>query len=257
MSCPSWQWHRTGSRWSPVRTLPVAPLWCDLGFVPNSRGNKAAANLRPWNNTHSFQSSDHLGLPSWDLGQGWGGRRRGRGIALLDPSQQQPQIGPQSSNLSIFPIQNVNLKTSIHSWLPLCFSIEILAAITVIWKSLKWSLFVTFLMGIMSSQRICEEIGTSFTIWTRKLWFPFLWVFQMEIVRKNYFFAGLKQDYRNMRGQGCKNRTHVARLTATPLNHLLHFTYIGLEIVSLLTILSQCTLRCSSTSEKWQWELEI
>ena len=30
-----------------VRTLPVAPLWCDLGFFPNSRGNKAAANLRP------------------------------------------------------------------------------------------------------------------------------------------------------------------------------------------------------------------
>ena len=47
MSCPSWQWHRTGSRWSPVRTLPVAPLWCDLGFFPNSRGDKAAANLRP------------------------------------------------------------------------------------------------------------------------------------------------------------------------------------------------------------------
>ena len=22
-------------------------MWCDLGFVPNSRGNKAAANLRP------------------------------------------------------------------------------------------------------------------------------------------------------------------------------------------------------------------
>ena len=46
MSCPSWQWHITGSRWSPVRTLPVAPVWCDsdLGF---SRGNKAAANLRP------------------------------------------------------------------------------------------------------------------------------------------------------------------------------------------------------------------
>ena len=47
MSCPSWQWHRIGSSWSPVRTLPVAPLWCDLGFVQNSRGNKAAANLRP------------------------------------------------------------------------------------------------------------------------------------------------------------------------------------------------------------------
>ena len=36
-----------GSRWFPGRTLPVAPLWCDLGFVLNSRGNKAAANLRP------------------------------------------------------------------------------------------------------------------------------------------------------------------------------------------------------------------
>ena len=31
MSCPSWQWHRIGYRWSSVRTLPVAPLWCDLG----------------------------------------------------------------------------------------------------------------------------------------------------------------------------------------------------------------------------------
>ena len=47
MSCPSWQWHRTGSSWSPVQTLPVEPLWCDLGLVQNSRGNKAAANLRP------------------------------------------------------------------------------------------------------------------------------------------------------------------------------------------------------------------
>ena len=26
-----------------VRTLPVAPLWCDLGFFPNNCGNKAAA----------------------------------------------------------------------------------------------------------------------------------------------------------------------------------------------------------------------
>ena len=30
MSCPSWQWHRAGYRWQPVRTLPVAPLGCDL-----------------------------------------------------------------------------------------------------------------------------------------------------------------------------------------------------------------------------------
>ena len=47
MSCPSWQWNRTGSCWSPVRTRPVAPLWCDLGFFPTSRGNKGRANLRP------------------------------------------------------------------------------------------------------------------------------------------------------------------------------------------------------------------
>ena len=32
MSCPSWQWHRAGYSWSPIRTLPVAPLWCDLGL---------------------------------------------------------------------------------------------------------------------------------------------------------------------------------------------------------------------------------
>ena len=44
---PCWQWHRTGSSWSSVLTLLVAPLWCDLVFFPNSRGNKAAANLRP------------------------------------------------------------------------------------------------------------------------------------------------------------------------------------------------------------------
>ena len=30
MSCPSWQWHRTGwYSWSPLQTLQVAPLWCD------------------------------------------------------------------------------------------------------------------------------------------------------------------------------------------------------------------------------------
>ena len=33
-----------------------ALLWCDLGFFPNSRGNKAAANLRPkhWCDHHTF-----------------------------------------------------------------------------------------------------------------------------------------------------------------------------------------------------------
>ena len=32
MSCPSWQKHRIEYRRSPVQTLPVAPLWCALGF---------------------------------------------------------------------------------------------------------------------------------------------------------------------------------------------------------------------------------
>ena len=32
---------------APVQTLTVAPLRCDLGLVPNSSGNKAAANLGP------------------------------------------------------------------------------------------------------------------------------------------------------------------------------------------------------------------
>ena len=41
MSCRRWQWHRTGSSWSPVRTVPVAPVWGDLGFFPKGRGSKA------------------------------------------------------------------------------------------------------------------------------------------------------------------------------------------------------------------------
>ena len=48
MSCPSWQWHRSGSSWSPVLYLPVAPLWCDLGFFPNSRGNKSCCEPPPY-----------------------------------------------------------------------------------------------------------------------------------------------------------------------------------------------------------------
>ena len=57
MSCPSWQWHRTGSSWSPVRTLPVAPLPCDLGFFPNSRGNHKAAG------TSALEYQTWPGLP--------------------------------------------------------------------------------------------------------------------------------------------------------------------------------------------------
>ena len=67
MSYPSWQWHRTESSWSPVRTLPVAPLWCDLGFFPNSSDNKAAANLRPTGQgkgLFSLRSSDRKATPN-------------------------------------------------------------------------------------------------------------------------------------------------------------------------------------------------
>ena len=34
-------------QYNPSVIFPVAPLWCDLGFFPNSRGYKAATNLRP------------------------------------------------------------------------------------------------------------------------------------------------------------------------------------------------------------------
>ena len=59
LQCLSWQWHRSGSCWSPVQTLPVAPSCCDLGFFPNSCGNKAAANLQP---TNKIKSSHKLTL---------------------------------------------------------------------------------------------------------------------------------------------------------------------------------------------------
>ena len=64
----------------------MAPLWCDLGFIPNGRGNKAAANLRPiyckWIGTNSFKISriSHsctntcvdTSIPSWCTNsQGW------------------------------------------------------------------------------------------------------------------------------------------------------------------------------------------
>ena len=42
--CPSWQWHRFGYRWSLVRTLPMAPLWCDKAAI-NQNQNEAAATL--------------------------------------------------------------------------------------------------------------------------------------------------------------------------------------------------------------------
>ena len=33
---------------STDRTLPVTPLWCDLGFFPNSRGIKSCGDPPPW-----------------------------------------------------------------------------------------------------------------------------------------------------------------------------------------------------------------
>ena len=51
MSCPSWQWHRIGYRWSPVRTLPVAPLWCDLGRCPEQSWLESCGESPPKNKT--------------------------------------------------------------------------------------------------------------------------------------------------------------------------------------------------------------
>ena len=44
MSCPSWQWHRTGYSWLPVWTCSSLVVWPGI-FSPNSHGNNAAANL--------------------------------------------------------------------------------------------------------------------------------------------------------------------------------------------------------------------
>ena len=40
--------------------VPTMVLWCDLGFVPNSRGNKAEANLRPTNCDSKYFKNDNL-----------------------------------------------------------------------------------------------------------------------------------------------------------------------------------------------------
>ena len=46
ITCPSWQRHRTWYSQSLVRTLPVAPLWCDMGCCYRTVVViKAAANL--------------------------------------------------------------------------------------------------------------------------------------------------------------------------------------------------------------------
>ena len=51
MSCPSWQWHRTGSRWSPVRTLPVAPLWYSSRTVVEIKLRRTSALQAPMHYT--------------------------------------------------------------------------------------------------------------------------------------------------------------------------------------------------------------
>ena len=101
MSCPNWQWHRTGSCWSSVRTLPVAPLWCDLGFVPNSRGNKAAANLRP------------MLCLSWNLLPDWSLTNR------LSPEKELFELWLQNSTSSM--LQRASKRADIFAlWPKLC-----------------------------------------------------------------------------------------------------------------------------------------
>ena len=57
MSCQSWQWHRTEYRWSPVRTLLVAPLWPGVTvwpgiLFPNSRGHVINLKLKAETRDH-------------------------------------------------------------------------------------------------------------------------------------------------------------------------------------------------------------
>ena len=40
-------------------------VWCDLGFFPNSRGNKAAANLRPTYGTCQDQKALTQSMAGW------------------------------------------------------------------------------------------------------------------------------------------------------------------------------------------------
>ena len=68
MSWPSWQRHRAGCRWSPVRTLPlppvafatVAPLWCQCDLARD-----AASQERLLLNSHGIKTAANLRLLSW------------------------------------------------------------------------------------------------------------------------------------------------------------------------------------------------
>ena len=46
--------------WKPLVTLPVAPLWCDLGFVLNSRGNKARTSVLSCHGNGGFVGCDFM-----------------------------------------------------------------------------------------------------------------------------------------------------------------------------------------------------
>ena len=92
---------RVWSSWSSVWTLPVAPLWCDLGFVPNSRGNKAAANLRP------------MLCLSWNLLPDWSLTNR------LSPEKELFELWLQNSTSSM--LQRASKRADIFAlWPKLC-----------------------------------------------------------------------------------------------------------------------------------------
>ena len=83
MSCPSWQWRGTGYRSSPVRTLPVAPWWCNLGRCSRT---VAAIKLLSvlWTSAFSWFCPFHVHV--WILGQfiiyEFGGTKIPHGAAL-------------------------------------------------------------------------------------------------------------------------------------------------------------------------------
>ena len=102
---PSWQWHRTGYHWSPVRTLPVAPLWCDRGpgtLFPNSRGDKAAANLHLFFSLDSDTGStvtdggDHSGSPVGESEADHANDRFRLGVTALARGGGRPGPGPRA-----------------------------------------------------------------------------------------------------------------------------------------------------------------
>ena len=168
----SWQWHRTGSSWSPVRTLPVAPLWCDWGFVTNSSGNKAAVNLRPKPLNHST-----IKVCSSAAGQGLGTLQlevRQELLPIIIHSTfrvwapgacRSVQVKSSSSevlninlNPSTFPNENVKLRRTVTPGCLFFLDEKFSEQLQCLKSLLNQNLSVTF----FRAKWALDEVGTSF-----------------------------------------------------------------------------------------------